>query len=94
MSFSLIILRIGLGMSVDETIFSGHFIDVSKSRDRKLTVLLPMKTLKIAVTESTDVHAQPDACQSSIELDESKDRDDSITMVASCIDDIEDRPVV
>ena len=94
MSFSLIILRIGLGMSVDETIFSGHFIDVSKSRGRKLTVLLPMKTLKIPVTETMDVHAQPDACQSSIELDECKDRDDSITMVASCIDDIEDRPVV
>ena len=79
-------------MSVDETIFSGHFIDVSKSRDRQVSVPMPMKTLSIHVTETTDM--QQDARRSSVELGEDKSRYNSVdvssTKVPSLTDDIEE----
>ena len=91
----MIILRIGLGMSIDDTVVSSHFVAVSKSRDRQVSVPMPMKTLSIHVTETTDM--QQDARRSSVELGEDKSRYNSVdvssTKVPSLTDDIEEHPL-
>lgn len=65
-AFSLIILRIGLGMSVDDTVASSRILTKPHSHEHdERRVNVPMRTLSIRITETTDI--QHDHRRSSID---------------------------